>query len=148
MALTFPFEKSASPIFGTIRRPVAKISFFAKNKNRWYETWMIVDTGADYALLPKYFSSRLGVDLSKDCQIFKTFGIGGQEKVYLLKEIRARIGKWERNVPVGFLDQDDIPPLLGRHLFLETFNLFFSLNHYLAFPTRVIHLPFGLLVGW
>lgn len=46
---------------------------------------MIIDTGADYTLLPKYFSVRLGVRLKQDCQVFKTAGIGGEEKVYFFK---------------------------------------------------------------
>ncbi len=132
MALTFPFEKSHSAIFGTIHRPIAQVFFLSKDKKRWYEVWMIVDTGADYTLLPKYFSSRLGINLEKDCQVFKTAGVGGEEKVYLLKKIKARIGIWERIVPVGFLDRDDVPPLLGRHQFLETFEALFSSKHTLT----------------
>ncbi len=136
MALTFPFEKSLSPIFGTIHRPVAKVYFFSQAKKRWYETWMIVDTGADYTLLPKYFAARLGVDLSKDCQVFRTAGIGGEEKVYLLRKTKVKIGQWERDVPVGFLQRDDIPPLLGRQLFLETFEVSFSSGHTLTFSSK------------
>ncbi len=97
---------------------------------------MIVDTGADYTLLPKYFSVRLDVDLKKDCRIFKTGGIGGEEKVYLLPSIKAKLGTWERQVPVGFLDRDDIPPLLGRYMFLETFETLFSSSHTVTFSTK------------
>lgn len=136
MGLTFPFEKSRSPVLGVIHRPVAKVYFYAESKKIWYETWMIVDTGADYTILPKYFSVRLDINLKKDCRIFKTFGIGGQEKVYLLKKIRAKIGNWERDIPVGFLDRDEIPPLLGRHLFLETFEVFLSSRHAITFSTK------------
>lgn len=136
MALTFQFEKDFSPILGTIYRPLAQIFFFAAAKNRWYETWMIVDTGADYTLLPKYFSQRLGVDLKRECQVFKTVGIGGSEKVYFLPRIKVKLGKWERYIPVGFLERDDIPPLMGRHLFMETFETLFSSNHTLTFSTN------------
>lgn len=136
MALTFPFEKSTSPIFGTIYRPVAKVYFFAQAKKRWYETWMIVDTGADYTLLPKYFSVRLGVDLNRDCQVFRTAGIGGEEKVYLLKKTKVKIGQWERVIPIGFLERDEIPPLLGRQLFLETFEVLLTPHHTLTFSSE------------
>lgn len=132
MALSFSFERDHSPILGTIYRPVVQVFFLSKN-GRWFETWMIVDTGADYTLLPKYFSKRLGVDLKKDCKLFGTIGIGGKEKVYFLKSIKAKLGAWERTIPVGFLDRDDIPPLLGRHLFLETFEAHFSKNHTVSF---------------
>lgn len=133
MTVTFRFEKSYSPILGIIHRPIAQVFFQSKRRDQWYETLMIVDTGADYTLLPKYFSVRLDVDLKKDCRIFKTGGIGGEEKVYLLPSIKAKLGTWERQVPVGFLDRDDIPPLLGRYLFLETFETLFSSSHTVTF---------------
>ncbi len=136
MALTFQFEKSNSPILGTIYRPVARVFFYSKSKKRWYETWMIVDSGADYTLLPRYFSYRLGIDLKKDCQVFKTAGIGGEEKVHFLRRIKAKLGIWEREIPVGFLDRDNVPPLLGRHLFLETFEVYFSPTHYVTFEAK------------
>ena len=136
MALTFPFEKSNSPLFGNIYRPVAQVYFYSENKKRWYETWMIVDTGADYTLLPKYFSERLGIDLKQDCKVFNTSGIGGNEKVYLNNKTKVRLGPWERVIPVGFLNRNEIPPLLGRRQFLETFESLFSSNHKLTFSVK------------
>lgn len=133
MALTFAYERSHSPILGNIYRPVAQAQFFNERKNRWYEIWLIVDTGADYTLLPKYFAKRLGVDLGKDCQTFSTAGIGGSEKVYLAQAVKVKLGSWDRTIPIGFLDRDEIPPLLGRHQFLETFEALFSTNHSLTF---------------
>ena len=122
-------------MFGKIYRPVAKVFFFSKSKRRWYETWMIVDTGADYTLLPKYFSERLGVNLAKECNLFETSGIGGREKVYLYNRMKVKLGSWERIIPVGFLSRDNIPPLLGRYKFLETFESLFSSSHKLTFST-------------
>lgn len=136
MALTFRYDKDASPILGKIYRPIAQVFFFSQNKSRWYEAWMMVDTGADYTLLPRYFSKRLGINLEKDCKIFKTAGVGGEEKVYFLKSIRVKLGSWRRDIPIGFLDRDDIPPLLGRHQFLETFEALFSTNHSVTFSDK------------
>ncbi|MEK7616966.1 MAG: retropepsin-like aspartic protease [Patescibacteria group bacterium] len=136
MVLTFQFEKSLSPILGTIHRPVARVLFYSQPKRKWYEIWMLVDSGADYTLLPRYFSNSLGVNLKKDCWVFKTAGIGGEEKVYFLKKIQVRLGEWTRHIPVGFLDRDDIPPLLGRHLFLETFEVHFSPKHFITFEDK------------
>lgn len=136
MDLKFTFERTRSPIFGEIHRPVAQAFFYSKVKNKWYEIWLIVDTGADYTLLPRYFSERLGINLKKDCKRFKTSGIGGNEKVYLLKKIKVKLGSWERIIPIGFLDRDEIPPLLGRHQFLETFEAIFSSDHTLTFSGK------------
>ena len=136
MALTFPFERVYSPVLGDVYRPIARVQFFSYSKKKWYGIWMVVDTGADYTLLPKEYSHRFGIDLKKDCKIFKTFGIGGEEKVYFLSDIRIKLGGWERIIPVGFLDKDEIPPLLGRHKFIETFETIFSSNHTLTFSSK------------
>ena len=136
MALTFQFERNFSPILGIIYRPIAQVFFYSKVKDVWREIWMLVDTGADYTLLPKYLSQRLGINLEKDCKKLLTGGVGGTERVYFLKSIKAKLGGWERNIPIGFLDRDEIPPLMGRHLFIETFESLFSSNHRITFSTK------------
>lgn len=87
---------------------------------------MIVDTGADYTLLPRYLSFELGVDLAKDCERHRTGGVGGEEYVYLYRGQKVRLGRWDKAIPVGFLARDDIPPLLGRQAFLEEFRVIFE----------------------
>lgn len=84
---------------------------------------MLVDTGADYTLLPNVYAIHLGVRLARDCHVFETMGIGGQERVYGLESWPMRLGGWTRKIPVGFLTRNDIPPLLGRQACLDTFKL-------------------------
>ncbi len=124
--IKFPYEKEHSQIFGLIRRPIVKVGFWSKKFNRWLEFTMIIDTGADYTLFPHSKAEDLGVDLEKECLIFQTSGIGGTEKVYLFKKIEMKLGKWIETVPVGFLDRDDIPPLLGRFKCIDRFDFLFS----------------------
>ena len=97
---------------------------------------MIVDTGADYTLLPRFLAEDLKVDLEKDCRVFLTQGVGGSERVYFLPKIKVTLGKWKRTIPVGFLERNEIPPLMGRHLFLETFEALFSSNHTVSFSQK------------
>ena len=133
MALKFPLERTHSPILGTIHRPIIKVLLNSKDTRHWREVWMLLDTGADYTLLPRYLAEKLGVDVKKDCQIFQTSGIGGTEKVYFLPKIEVKLGDFKRVIPVGFLERDEIPPLAGRHLFLETFKVLFSFNKEIVF---------------
>ncbi|MDP3734951.1 MAG: retropepsin-like aspartic protease [bacterium] len=140
MTVEFPFEKSHSPVLGDVWRPVAQVFFRARNADLWREVWMIVDSGADYTLLPRYMAEHLGVNVEHDCKIFYTSGIGGTEKVYFLPKIDAQLGDFERTVPVGFIDRNEVPPLLGRHLFMETLETYFSSKHRTHFsdkPLRV-----------
>ena len=64
-----------------------------------------MDTGADYTLLPKGYAQRLDIDLKKDCKIFKTTSVGGQQKSYILLEGKVKIGSFERTIPIGFLEK-------------------------------------------
>ena len=88
---------------------------------------MIVDSGADYTLLPKSYVQKLGIDLSQDTKPFLTGGVGGKAKCYFLKrKQKVKIGNWERNIPLGILDDEDVPPLMGRQGFMETFKITFD----------------------
>lgn len=133
MGLSFSYEKEKSSLFGDVYRPYAQVFLFSKVKDRWYETWMIVDTGADYTLLPHYFLRALGINAKTDCRLFKTSGIGGEERVYYFPNLKVKLGEWERDIPVGFLERSNIPPLLGRHQFLETFETRFSRQRVVTF---------------
>jgi len=136
MVLKFPFKKEQSFILGTIYRPVARVVFWSKREKNWLAVRMIVDTGADYTLLPRFMADRLGVNLEKDCQVFHTYGVGGGERVYFLPKTKVKLGDWERIIPVGFLERNEVPPLMGRHLFLETFETLFSSDHIVSFSPK------------
>ncbi len=120
-SIEFKFRRLPSEIFGFIYRPYVTVLLRKKDKSGWRKARMIVDTGADYSILPKSYADYLGIDLTTDCIAQSTHGIGGMETVYILKSMVLKIGNFERKVPVGFLDRDDVPPLLGRHECLETF---------------------------
>lgn len=127
MATIFRFKEYNSGIFGKIRRPVAQVKFQNQKDNTWQPIEMLVDTGADYTLLPQFLAPILGISIYKDCKNISTQGVGGQSKVYFLKsKIKVKLGNINREVPVGFLENDSVPPLLGRQEFLETFKVVFE----------------------
>jgi hypothetical protein len=96
---------------------------------------MLVDTGADYSLLPKIYANHLGIMVERDCHVFETMGIGGAERVYLLQRWPMRLGPWNREIPLGFLSRNDVPPLLGRQACLEIFRVTLF-RHRTAFSLR------------
>lgn len=136
MVLKFAYKEERSCILGKIFRPVAQVFFWSDKKGKWSEIWMIVDSGADYTLLPRFMADELGVDIKRDCKIFSTYGIGGRERVYFLPKVKIKLGEWERIIPVGFLERNEVPPLLGRHLFMETFETVFSTDHIVSFSVK------------
>ena len=88
MKIKFRLKREKSHLFRAIYRPIAKVQFWSKKNRHWLDVQMIVDTGADYTLLPRYYADDLKINLEKECKIFPTFGIGGQEKVYLYPLIK------------------------------------------------------------
>lgn len=94
----------------------------------WLPVNMVVDSGADYTLLPRKYALILDVDLGKDCLVETSLGVGGSETVYLYKKLLIKMGSWQNEIPVGFLERDDIPALLGRLEFIEILRVVFE-NH-------------------
>ncbi len=119
-----PFSFKGQGYLGKIYRPYISVLITSERIDEWIPTEMIVDSGADYTLLPRKYAQILSVNLLKDAYIQETSGVGGKERVYLCKNImRLKIGSWEKVIPVGFLSRDDIPGLLGRLACLEALKL-------------------------
>ena len=135
MDVKFDFERGDKNYFGRVYRPVAKVLFQSPKKSEiWSETWMIVDTGADFSILPRFMSHDLFISLERDCIKDITAGVGGQSNIYLCKKrITAKIGKFVRQIPLAFFDSNEVPPLLGRLGFLETFDIEFLRKHTVVF---------------
>ncbi len=136
MDVKFPFEHVGKSFFGPVYRPIAKVSLKSIKTNMWAETWMVVDTGADFTILPRYLSEDLTISLEDDCLKDETFGVGGTQAIYLCKQrIQARIGTLERDIPLAFFDSNEVPALLGRLGFLETFTTEFLKTHIVVFKS-------------
>ena len=102
---------------------MALAGLWSQKTQGWVRVAMLVDTGADYTLLPHVYASHLGIRLDRESHVFETMGIGGRERVYLVPHWPMELGSWRRDIPVGFLARNDIPPLLGRQACLESFKL-------------------------
>lgn len=122
----FPFTKIGKGPLGEIFLPYAKVLIFAKKKKIWLPANMIVDSGADYTLLPRKYALALGINLAEECIAETTLGVGGSETVYLYKKLPVKMGNWQKEIPVGFLERDDIPALLGRLEFMDVHRVIFE----------------------
>ncbi len=122
---SFPFAYIGNTKLGKIYRPYAFVSAFSKIRRKWQPIEMIIDSGADYTLLPKRYAAVLGIRL-EECEREKSVGIGGAEIVYQYKSLPIKIGTWEQKIPVGFLEREDIPALMGRLGCIEAIKLIFE----------------------
>ncbi|MBI3342935.1 retroviral-like aspartic protease family protein [Candidatus Gottesmanbacteria bacterium] len=136
MDVRFPFEDEGKTSFGHIYRPVAKVSLASPKVNIAVDIWMVVDTGADYTIIPRHFARKLRVSLESDCVKDTTVGVGGAQAIYFCKKrIAATVGPIKRNIPLAFFDTNETPALLGRLGFLETFDTEFLKSHMMVFKS-------------
>lgn len=126
MKLIFPFRHIATNRFGKVFRPYAQIQVLKKDLKIYVNRILVVDTGADFTIFPRKDAFLFGIDLEKETREEYTFGIGGKERIFLYKNLNVKLGDKELKIPVGFLDRNDIPALLGRQHFLELFKVCFD----------------------
>jgi len=121
-----PFKKIGKTELGMISRPFIDVALLSKIRQIWWPIEMLVDSGADYSMLPRKYADNLEIDLNADCTPLTTSGIGGSETIYLYKGLKIKINNWQKKIPVGFLERDDVPPLLGRLQCLESLEVIFK----------------------
>lgn len=123
MDVKFPFEYIGKCLFGSIYRPIAKVTLQSFTNNILVDAWMVVDTGADFTILPRHLAQKLRISLKNDCIKDATYGVGGEQTIYLCKrKINAKIGIIQRSIHLAFFDSNEVPALLGRLGALEKFN--------------------------
>lgn len=120
MRVVFPFKYITLNRFGRILRPYAIVSVFKKDLGIYINRTLVVDTGADLTIFPRKDAFLFGIDLEKETVAEETFGIGGKEKIFLYNNLKVKLDSVLLSIPVGFLNRNDIPALLGRQHFLET----------------------------
>lgn len=124
MRTTCTYQRVSSDLFGVIYRPYADVLVYGPN-HRARKITMLVDTGADFTIFPRCEAALLGIDISQDCIFHTTYGVGGPEIVYVYEHLLVKLGDRQLHTPVGFLDSNTVPPLLGRHQFMELFRTCF-----------------------
>jgi len=61
---------------GVIRRPFVEVQLFARQQKTWIPVESLVDSGADYTMLPRRYADILGIDVNIDCSAIRTSGVG------------------------------------------------------------------------
>ncbi len=136
MELKFNFEYRGESHFGKIYRPYARVLLKSPKQELWLNEWLIVDTGADFTTLPRYIARELDIDLKGDCMNGSTSGVGGKQVIFLLKKyLEVKLGETTRRVPVAFFDNNQVPGLMGRQGFIETFDTEFLKAHVVVFKS-------------
>jgi len=118
----FAFEAVPSPLLDTMYRPIVSVQLWSAKAKKWRSIQMLLDTGADYSIIPSYIAVWLEIDMSK-AREQPTTGIGGHQTIQFLDNVKIKIGSAERQIPLGVIQSTKVPPLLGRHDCLDTFQV-------------------------
>ena len=119
--IIFRYRTERSRLFGTIKRPVAKV-YVRDVSGNWVPCFMYIDSGADFTIIPYRFGLMLGLRLEGPVE--EVYGIGGGIPI-IIKRLELKIGDVIINARVGWSLREDVPFLLGRMDVFNEFNIEF-----------------------
>ncbi|MBN1673244.1 MAG: retroviral-like aspartic protease family protein [Kiritimatiellae bacterium] len=85
----------------------------------------VLDTGADFTMLPRHMADVIGIDLAA-CPHDRSRGIEGHDFRVYPSRISIRIGGTEIDVRCLFSDKETTPYILGRADVFSAFNILFD----------------------
>lgn len=117
----FPFSRQKSEAFGTVARPLAKVTL-RSSSGELFDITALIDSGADVSMFSPSVARILGIDIKRGKR--KTFhGLGGTIKAYV-HQINLQLGDMRLRARVAF-PEVEIPNILGRLDLLRKSSLLF-----------------------
>lgn len=106
--------------------PDVKIPLHLCTKAGYQTVLFLLDTGADFTMLPKHIAEWLGIDLTTLPQD-RSFGIeGGKGVTVWVGKIQVKICRHELKIRCLFSNNEACPYILGRADIFSHFNLLFD----------------------
>jgi predicted aspartyl protease len=118
-SIEFPLFRKRTP-FGLISDPKIPVGIRIKGRYRGYR--FLLDTGADFALVPRRLAEEVGLEWEALPET-RVIGVEGRGVPARLGRLPLRIGPVELKVRCLFVDSPAAPFVLGRADFLEHFRL-------------------------
>lgn len=105
---------------------VPMIPIKMKGRDRWFEFWAFVDSGATYSIFASKEAEALGIEFRKGKRTMIVVGDGSYIPVYLFG-VPIRIGEIEFSSEIGFSERLGVGfNILGRRDILNIFKVCFS----------------------
>lgn len=129
----------ASDVFGTpvtdsrgrmVKRPIVELGLLDQSGSKVIDGLGLIDSGADTTMLNIQYAQALGIDL-KGARERNVRGVGPGQVSTKVSSVRFRLTKLQEEieVPVWFVDSDNVDILLGREVFFETYRIKFEIDH-------------------
>lgn len=119
----FPLRKIPTHL-GLILDPTIPVEILTLNGFTPFD--LLLDTGADATLLPRFMAKVVGLELNR-LPRQRMFGIENQEGLEARRgKVTLRIAKHTFSAPAFFSESDASPLVLGRAGFFDHFNITFD----------------------
>lgn len=127
MAITFRYKEFDRPDGHAIVGPYIPLT--VKGPIESMDMVFLVDSGADYTVIPIELAEILGLDLSGHRE--QTSGVGGTiytKETSMIVQVKNAHENYNIKVPIHVILKRDskIPPLLGRKKFFDAFQITFN----------------------
>jgi hypothetical protein len=119
MEVEFAFRREGSDLFGSIWRPVARVTVIYRRRR--VPQLFYVDSGADVTLLPKSVGDLLGLTLVSPQEIQEVKGIGVRGVPIVIRRLKLQVGSKVFPARIAWCLLEEVPLLLGR---LDCFRIF------------------------
>lgn len=120
MRVEFPYANERSSLFGTVSRPVAKVTL--ENE---FPQWMYVDSGADITLIPLSVGKLIGLHRTITDTVERIFGIGESSIPFVVRRVSMQLGDAKFQARLAWSQVEDVPLLLGRMDIFRRFDVTF-----------------------
>ncbi len=125
--MRFLYKEKESKILGAILRPLIKIEIFSEKHKDWeIIDNVLIDTGADLTVLPRF----IGESIISDITTGEYTEIKGIVPTSLLiafvHKLKIKAAGREFETKAAIADSNDVPPILGRYGALDLFDLEFK----------------------
>lgn len=133
MSIEFPLRRFRTK-FGVLYRPIIPVFLkVGKGRERFR---FILDSGAEFTMVPRWVSRRVGIDVDEFSRL-TVEGIEGHGLTGVLAPMPIQIASDKLIVRCFFADKDNSPFLLGRADLFDRFNILFDARKKKVVLTRV-----------
>lgn len=121
---TFKYKQEVNAWGRKFYRPIVTIYINHKDLS-WHPYSMYVDSGADITTINKTFGNLIGLRLKPKEQKYELNGVGGKEE-FVYRDIDIKLIKQIFKIKVAWVQNDNIPLLLGRENVFDKFEIIFK----------------------
>ena len=132
--MRFSYKEKESKILGKILRPLVEIEIFSQIRDDWeIVEEVLVDTGADISVLPRFIGEAIINDITTGEYIEIKGIVPTSILIGFIHTLKVKVAGKEFETKVAIADSNDVQPILGRYAALDLFGIEFKKGNEMIF---------------